>query len=191
MPRGAWTAEALALLGKVPDAQIARTIGVTRAAVGAKRAALEIPAHGRDPGKQRRRCGPQPKPLPAAVRAQLGKMADAALAAQAGMSEGVIRRERVAASIPPFGPVPQRGGAATAAAALPEPTPEAVGQARRAAGHNQAQAAALTRLRHLSIWSGYESGRTHIDPARWELYLLLTGQHPTLRAVPRDTSGNE
>ena len=62
---------------------------------------------------------------------------------------------------------------------LPDRTPSAVRSAREIAGQTQAQAAALVRLRGQAAWSEYERGIRRIDEARWELYLLLTGQHPT------------
>lgn len=65
--------------------------------------------------------------------------------------------------------------------ALPEPTPAAVRAARAAAGHTQTQAAEITHLGAQARWAEYESGRRRIDAARWELYLLLTGQHPSRR----------
>lgn len=66
----------------------------------------------------------------------------------------------------------------------PAPTPEAIRDAREAAGQNQAQAAELVHLRSPMRWSEYERGVRQIDAARWELYLLLTGLHPRLRAEP-------
>lgn len=80
--------------------------------------------------------------------------------------------------------------AAEQSAGIPTPTPEIVRSARAASGHSQAQAASTVHLGNVARWSEYERGVRTIDAARWELYLLLTGQHPTLRAVPRDTSGN-
>ena len=70
------------------------------------------------------------------------------------------------------------------------PAPDAVRAARDAAGHSQSQAAKAVHLGDVARWSEYERGVRTIDAARWELYLLLTGQHPTLRVVPRDTPGN-
>lgn len=63
----------------------------------------------------------------------------------------------------------------------PAPAPEAIRAAREAAGQSQAQAAGLVHLRSPMRWSEYERGVRQIDAARWELYLLLTGQHPSLR----------
>jgi DNA-binding XRE family transcriptional regulator len=49
---------------------------------------------------------------------------------------------------------------------------------RLRAGLSQAAAAQLVQLRDKSRWSEYERGVETIDAARWELFLLLTGQHP-------------
>lgn len=68
-------------------------------------------------------------------------------------------------------------------AGLPVPTPAAVLAARRAAGLDQAEAAALVGLGASARWSEYERGVRSIDPARWALYLLATGQHPRARVV--------
>ena len=66
-------------------------------------------------------------------------------------------------------------------AGLPDPTPDALRAARSAAGHSQADAAKATGLAHSVRWSEYERGVGAIDPARWALYLLATGQHPGAR----------
>lgn len=61
--------------------------------------------------------------------------------------------------------------------------PDQVLSARLRAGLTQAQAAYLVHLSSAVRWSEYERGVRHIDPARWELFLLLTEQHPRLRVV--------
>lgn len=70
-----------------------------------------------------------------------------------------------------------------------QPTKEEVRAARRAAGHTQAQAAETVHLGTSQRWHEYEAGERNIDVSRWELYLLLTGQHPSLkvniRKVPK------
>lgn len=70
---------------------------------------------------------------------------------------------------------------------LPLPTPEAVRQARERAGHTQAQAAALVHLSSNVRWAEAEraGGLGLRDMAKWELYLLLTQQHPTLSCTAR------
>lgn len=68
---------------------------------------------------------------------------------------------------------------------LPHPTPDAMREARIAAGHSQARAAAVVGLGDAMRWSEYERGVRSPDMARWALYLLLTDQHPAARAVRR------
>jgi len=63
------------------------------------------------------------------------------------------------------------------------PSASDVRKAREAAGLTQAQAAALVHLSSAIRWSEYERGIRNIDPARWEFFLLLTNQHPSLRVV--------
>lgn len=81
--------------------------------------------------------------------------------------------------------------------ALPEvlnvtevPTPAQVLAARQAAGHTQAQAAALVGLSGAIRWAEYErdqdvASSRRIDPTRWQLYLLMTDQHPEYRLAKR------
>lgn len=61
--------------------------------------------------------------------------------------------------------------------------PAEVLDARKSAGLTQAQAARLVHLSSGLRWSEYERGERSPDPARWELFLLLTNQHPRLRVV--------
>lgn len=63
-------------------------------------------------------------------------------------------------------------------AGAPEPTAERILAARLAAGVSQAEAARLVGLGKATRWSEHERGVTRIDPARWALFLLATGQHP-------------
>lgn len=58
------------------------------------------------------------------------------------------------------------------------PSPDMVRAARDASGLRQNEAAELVGLGTFQRWSEYERGVTPIDPARWALFLLLTGQHP-------------
>ena len=66
------------------------------------------------------------------------------------------------------------------------PSPVVIRIARSAAGLTQAAAAALVYLGSQSRWAEYENGTTRPDEARWELFLLLTDQHPeyALRRKP-------
>lgn len=59
---------------------------------------------------------------------------------------------------------------------LPEPTPQTVRKHRLAVGFTQAGAAKLVHLGAPPRWTEYENGTRKIDLARWELFLILTGQ---------------
>lgn len=76
-------------------------------------------------------------------------------------------------------------GSVNLIAGLPDPTPDLVLQARRAAGHSQPQAAALVGLGHGQRWYEIESGKAPMDRMRWAVYLLAIGEHPALRLVSR------
>ena len=65
------------------------------------------------------------------------------------------------------------------------PTPEQVLAARQAAEQTQEEAAATVGLGGGIRWSEYERGTRQIDPTRWNLYLLLTGQHAEYRLAKR------
>lgn len=64
-------------------------------------------------------------------------------------------------------------------------TPTEILKARQAAGLSQSAAAALVHLSSGLRWSEYERGVRNIDPARWELFLLLTCQHPRLSVIAK------
>ena len=79
-------------------------------------------------------------------------------------------------------------------ARIEQPGPDIVRRARCRAGLGQAEAAQLissaTSAPH-RVWQNFEAiGSNHrdISPAAWELFLLLTDQHPALRLVERTTS---
>ena len=59
---------------------------------------------------------------------------------------------------------------------LPLPTPQAVRESRLLAGLSQVAAAKLVHLGAGTRWAEYENGARNFDLARWELFLLLTGQ---------------
>lgn len=61
------------------------------------------------------------------------------------------------------------------------PSPEEVRAAREAAGLNQTQAAAMVYLAGKNRWSEIENGVRPIEAARWELFLVKTGNHPDYR----------
>jgi hypothetical protein len=57
--------------------------------------------------------------------------------------------------------------------------------ARDRAGLTQAQAADLVHLGAQPRWAEHERGVQPIDLARWELFLLLTNQHPEFELTRR------
>lgn len=61
------------------------------------------------------------------------------------------------------------------------PTSEELRALRRAANISQSKAAALVHLSNGTRWYEYESGKRNIDPARFELFLIKTSQHPTIK----------
>lgn len=77
---------------------------------------------------------------------------------------------------------------------LRQPTPGEVRAARRAAGLTQAEAARLVspaKIFPYRVWSGYETDESKpnhraIPLSAWELFLLLTDQHPRMRLVDRE-----
>lgn len=73
-------------------------------------------------------------------------------------------------------------------AGLPTSEPADVREARVTAQLTQRQAAALAGLGDPMRWSDYECGRHAISAERWALFLLATGQHPTLRIAKRRTT---
>jgi len=60
------------------------------------------------------------------------------------------------------------------------PNPDMIRAARDAVELTQAEAAELVHLGRAVRWSEYERGAQTIDAARWELFLIKTGQHPLL-----------
>lgn len=68
---------------------------------------------------------------------------------------------------------------------VPEPTPERVLAARKAAGQSQAEAATLAGYSDKMRWSNLERGVTTMDRPRWAMYLLAIGAHPALQVVRR------
>jgi len=63
------------------------------------------------------------------------------------------------------------------------PTKEEVAEARRIAGVSQERAAQLVGLTSHTRWSEYERGVRRMDPMRFEMFKIKTGQHPDY--VPR------
>lgn len=62
-----------------------------------------------------------------------------------------------------------------------QPTAEELRALRRAAGISQSKAASLVHLSNGTRWYEYESGKRNIDKARFELFLIKTGQHPIVK----------
>lgn len=67
------------------------------------------------------------------------------------------------------------------------PSAAQVKLARKNAQMTQAEAASLVHLSTPGRWSEYESGTNHMEGARFELFLLLTHQHPAFVIAPRTT----
>jgi hypothetical protein len=63
------------------------------------------------------------------------------------------------------------------------PSLEEIRAARVAAELDRAAAAELVHLGHAVRWAEYETGARGIDMAKWELFLLKTGQHPDMKAI--------
>lgn len=72
------------------------------------------------------------------------------------------------------------------------PAPREVQFARQNAGLSQSQAGQLVHLGGTgetgaalarNRWSEYERGIRTMDVARWELFLIKTGQHPTSSTI--------
>ena len=60
------------------------------------------------------------------------------------------------------------------------PTPEQIKRARGLSGLSQDQCAALVHIADSAHWRKWESGRSKMPPATWELFLIKTRQ----RRVP-------
>lgn len=60
---------------------------------------------------------------------------------------------------------------------IEQPSPEQIRQARQQAGLTQDQAAQLVHLGSKTRWAEYEGGARNMDQARWELFLIKSGQH--------------
>ena len=67
------------------------------------------------------------------------------------------------------------------------PSPKELKIARKAAGLTAAAAAKLVGVSTVTWqrWEGQTARKTEIHYAHWELFLLRTGTHPSLRVVAR------
>lgn len=74
---------------------------------------------------------------------------------------------------------------------IPSPTPANVRSARERAGHTQTEASRVVHFSHYQRWTDAErdDGPGLRDLAKWELYLIVTGQHP--KFGPRDAESHE
>jgi len=81
---GIWTDEAVALLGTMPDPELADRLGVSRTPVKKKRAELGIAAH--------KAAFPEITPE---IAAEFGKVSDSAIAKRLGVSTNFIRQARL------------------------------------------------------------------------------------------------
>jgi len=68
----------------------------------------------------------------------------------------------------------------------PRPTPGEIFGLRSGAGKTQQQMCKFAGLRFQTTWAAYESGKTKMDPERWELLQLMLGQHPTCELKLRE-----
>lgn len=67
----------------------------------------------------------------------------------------------------------------------PDNSPAGVRRARLAAGMTQGEAAALVHLSRWQSWQEYETGKRPADPARLQLFRILTRQAGIPRFSPR------
>ncbi|MGP9830707.1 helix-turn-helix domain-containing protein, partial [Psychrobacter sp. AOP1-A1-60] len=65
------------------------------------------------------------------------------------------------------------------------PTPEQIKDFRERTNMTQDQAASLLGLSNKRLIADYETGVSSPNPQTWTLWLLLTGQHPTLKLSER------
>lgn len=84
LEKGIWTEEAIALLGTMPDPELADRLGVSRTPVKKKRKELGIAAYQA-----------QFPEITAEIAAEFGKVSDSVLAKRLGVSASYIRRARL------------------------------------------------------------------------------------------------
>lgn len=78
-----------------------------------------------------------------------------------------------------------------AALNLPLPTPEEIRDSRLRVNLSQAQACQIVGFREVMTWSNCERRRSDgtpiatMDPLRWFVFCLITGQHPAFVLAPR------
>ena len=70
-------------------------------------------------------------------------------------------------------------------AIIEPPMPEQIAELRKHTKLNQSQTANLLGLSSQNLISRYENGDRSPNKQTYTLWLLLTGQHPTLEVLPR------
>lgn len=65
------------------------------------------------------------------------------------------------------------------------PEPAEIRAAREAAGHTQTAAAGVIHGT-LRAWQDWEAGARRMPASAWELYRLMTGQHPEFVVTARE-----
>lgn len=98
-----WTDEALAMLGKCPDSEIALFVGCSPSTVSEKRHKLSIPICSDIKSIPPNMGGWNKKTLPQEIVNQIGKMPDTQLAQIAGVDKTTIRRLRHKMGVPSYG----------------------------------------------------------------------------------------
>lgn len=68
------------------------------------------------------------------------------------------------------------------------PGPQEIRQLRANAGLTQLEAAKLCNLGAQSRWAEYENGTRKPSWATWQMFMLLTNQHPSLQVTWRRPS---
>ena len=146
IPAHEWTGEEVALLGKVPDEEVARRLGLSYEVVGYRRRRLGIPPCRR-PGRTGNAWTPETEKL-------LGAMSDGQVATLSGQSRAYVAQRRRSLGIPAFSPPRPDGTLIRVDAQKIRARREALGLTRFAlAGHNTALAAHLGMLENGAVRS--------------------------------------
>jgi len=151
MSRIPWTAQQVAVLGKMPDKQAADVIGVTNNAVFSKRVSLAIPPFGRS------REAAQYHWKAADIK-QLGKVTDAVLARKLGVSESVVTAKRHSKGIT-----------------------SSTGTGRPRRPWTKSELAMLGKKADTVVAAKTGRGRRHVRSKREELGIPASQQHKSIR----------
>ena len=97
-----WTAAENALLGKMPDSEAARRIGLTPLSIFRRRTKLGIPAYKPPIPKARKKLAPRAKSKPwtSAEVALLGTDTDRAIGTRLGLTREAVQKQRRLRGIP-------------------------------------------------------------------------------------------